>query len=61
MQGLKVMVLVSKQCSSAGEALREIFSKQIFASDFVLVFGDCVSNMRLDVVLQAHRDRRAKV
>lgn len=61
LQGLKVIVLVSKQCSSLGEALREVHAKGNLTSDFVLIFGDVVSNLRIDAVLQAHRERRLKV
>ncbi len=43
---------------SAGDALRELDTKQLISSDFILVSGDVVSNLNVDDVLKAHRKRR---
>jgi translation initiation factor eIF-2B subunit epsilon len=53
-------VIVSTNCKSAGEALREIDVKDMIKSDFVLVSGDVVSNMDLCAAMRAHRARRDK-
>lgn len=53
-----VSVIVSQDCLSAGEALRLIDQRNVVRSDFILVNGDVVSNMQLDAVLEAHKNRR---
>eukprot|EP01137_Pigoraptor_chileana_P005673 Opistho-2@49062 len=52
--------IISQQCLSVGDALREIDQKQLIQSDFILVSGDLVSNMNLQHVLKAHRARQDK-
>eukprot|EP00958_Prasinococcus_capsulatus_P012876 scaffold1300_cov317-Prasinococcus_capsulatus_cf.AAC.22 len=44
-QPFQVHPIVSTSAMSAGEALRFIDERQVVRSDFVLVFGDTVSNM----------------
>ena len=56
----RVQVIVSTNCKSAGEALREIDVKDVIKTDFVLVSGDVVSNMDLGAAMRAHRARREK-
>jgi len=53
-----VKVIVSTNCYSAGEAMRLIDQQDIIKNDFVLVSGDCISNMALKPVLDAHKQRR---
>lgn len=53
-----IRTIASTRCLSTGDALREIYNLQIISSDFVLVSGDVISNMKLQPVLQAHRARR---
>ena len=53
-------VIVSTNCKSAGEALREIDVKDVIKTDFVLVSGDVVSNMDLGAAMRTHRARRDK-
>jgi len=37
--------------------MRDIYTHGIVASDFVLVSGDLVSNIRIDEVVRAHKER----
>ncbi|KAI9102598.1 nucleotide-diphospho-sugar transferase [Phlyctochytrium arcticum] len=54
----RVRVIVSQELLSVGDALREIDSKQVLLSDFVLVSGDVVSNVNLSPIIEEHRLRR---
>lgn len=57
--GLKIVpVMTTKETFSPGDAMRDIYTHGIITSDFVLVSGDLVSNIRIDEVVRAHRDRR---
>ncbi|KAI0306525.1 nucleotide-diphospho-sugar transferase [Multifurca ochricompacta] len=57
--GLKIVpVMTAKETFSPGDAMRDIYTHGIITSDFVLVFGDLVSNIRIDEVVRAHKDRR---
>ncbi|TFY83054.1 hypothetical protein EWM64_g960, partial [Hericium alpestre] len=57
--GLKITpILTAKQTFSPGDALRDIYTHGIIQSDFVLVYGDLVSNIRIDDVVRAHKERR---
>ncbi|XP_020606642.1 translation initiation factor eIF-2B subunit epsilon-like [Orbicella faveolata] len=55
-----VKTIVIEDCLSLGDALREIDRQSFLKNDFVLVSGDVVSNMKLEQVLQEHKDRRKK-
>lgn len=41
-----------------GDALRAIDSKGCISSDFILLSGDTVTNMNLEVALREHKARR---
>jgi translation initiation factor eIF-2B subunit epsilon len=57
--GLKIVpVVTAKETFSPGDAMRDIYTHQIITSDFILVSGDLVSNIRLDEVVRAHKERR---
>jgi hypothetical protein len=57
--GLKITPIVTDpSCFAPGEALRDVYTHGVITSDFVLVFGDLVSNVRLDEVVRAHKARR---
>ncbi|KAH9946000.1 nucleotide-diphospho-sugar transferase [Epithele typhae] len=57
--GLKIVPIVTaKETFSPGDAMRDIYTHQIITSDFVLVTGDLVSNVRIDDVVRAHKERR---
>jgi translation initiation factor eIF-2B subunit epsilon len=55
---MHIQVISSSECSSIGDALRDIDSKDIIQGDFILVSGDVVSNMNLSRALNVHRERR---
>jgi translation initiation factor eIF-2B subunit epsilon len=50
--------MTTKETFSPGDAMRDIYTHGIITSDFVLVSGDLVSNIRIDEVVRAHKDRR---
>ncbi|KAI9164442.1 translation initiation factor eIF-2B epsilon subunit, GEF [Blastocladiella emersonii ATCC 22665] len=56
---MRVHVIVSRSSMSMGDVLRELDTKSLIKSDFVLVNGDVISNLKLDSVLAAHRERKA--
>lgn len=53
--GVTVTVVVSTSSMSAGDALREMETKGMLTTDFILVSGDVVSNMKLSKVLAEHK------
>lgn len=55
---MHIQVITSPECSSIGDALRDIDTKAIIQGDFILVSGDVVSNMNLTRALNAHNERR---
>ncbi|EAU88454.1 translation initiation factor eif-2b [Coprinopsis cinerea okayama7 len=57
--GMKIVpVMTAKETFSAGDAMRDIYTRGLVTSDFVLVSGDLVSNIRIDEVVKAHKERR---
>jgi NDP-sugar pyrophosphorylase family protein len=52
--------IVSKDSTSVGDALREMYSLNVLQEDFVLVWGDIVSNMKLTKLIDEHTKRREK-
>lgn len=57
---VKLHIVVSEDCPSVGDALRDIDSQSLIRSDFVLVSGDLVANMELMSVIQKHKEIRKK-
>jgi hypothetical protein len=55
----RVRTVVATNCLSAGDALRVLDQRDLIKSDFILVSGDVVSNVRLAPALAQHRARRA--
>ena len=51
-------IVTAKETFSPGDAMRDIYTHQIITSDFVLVTGDLVSNVRIDDVVRVHKERR---
>ncbi|THG95257.1 hypothetical protein EW145_g7991 [Phellinidium pouzarii] len=59
--GIKIVpIITAKESFSAGDAMRDIYTHGFIKSDFVLVAGDLVSNVRIDEVVRAHKERRRK-
>lgn len=56
---IKVQFIQSTNCSSAGDAIRELDSSGIIRSDpFILISGDVVSNMDLQKAIAFHKEKR---
>ncbi|XP_052078561.1 translation initiation factor eIF-2B subunit epsilon-like isoform X2 [Mytilus californianus] len=55
-----VTPILSEGCLSMGDAMREIEDKSLIRSDFILVYGDIVSNLDLRSTIQEHKRRREK-
>ncbi|XP_003382407.1 PREDICTED: translation initiation factor eIF-2B subunit epsilon-like [Amphimedon queenslandica] len=55
---IKLHIIMSENCPSVGDALRDIDSQACIKSDFVLVSGDLVSNMELQEVIKKHKKLR---
>lgn len=50
-----IHTIQASECTSVGDALRELDAHQLITTDFILVNGDVVSNMNLSKALEAHR------
>jgi hypothetical protein len=50
--------MTAKETFSPGDALRDIYTRGIVTTDFVLVMGDLVSNVPIDEVVRVHKERR---
>ncbi|GAB7347576.1 hypothetical protein MBLNU459_g4462t1 [Dothideomycetes sp. NU459] len=46
--------------NSIGDAMRDMDARALLSGDFMVVYGDVVSNLPLEAAIQAHRERRAK-
>ncbi|XP_052280601.1 translation initiation factor eIF-2B subunit epsilon-like [Dreissena polymorpha] len=55
-----VVPVVTEGCLSMGDALRDIDAKSLIRSDFVLIYGDVVSNIKLQPIIDEHKNRREK-
>jgi len=51
-------IITAKETYSPGDAMRDIYMRGLVTSDFVLVMGDLVSNVRIDEVVKVHKERR---
>ncbi|KAJ3561900.1 hypothetical protein NP233_g9905 [Leucocoprinus birnbaumii] len=57
--GMKIVpIMTSKETYSPGDAMRDIYTRGLVSSDFILVMGDLVSNIRIDEVVRVHKERR---
>jgi translation initiation factor eIF-2B subunit epsilon len=52
--------LIQSTSHSIGDAMRDLDSRSLLVGDFLLVYGDVVSNLPLEGALAAHRARRVK-
>ncbi|KAK3077936.1 hypothetical protein LTS18_008866, partial [Coniosporium uncinatum] len=52
--------IIRSTSRSIGDAMRDLDARDILINDFIVVYGDVVSNLPLDEALAAHRRRRAK-
>ena len=57
---VRLHTFTAENCSSVGDALRDIDSLALIRSDFVLVSGDLVANMELREVIEKHKQMRQK-
>ncbi|KAI9597002.1 nucleotide-diphospho-sugar transferase [Syncephalis fuscata] len=55
---MEVVTIVSQECYSVGDALRELDAKQFLGGDFILVHGDLIANFSLKDALDKHRQRK---
>lgn len=57
--GMKIVpIMTAKETYSPGDAMRDIYTRGLVSTDFVLVMGDLVSNIRIDEVVRVHKERR---
>lgn len=59
-KAMKLHIVISTSCLSAGEALRLMDQKDLIKSDFVLMGGDVISNLDLKSIISAHKKRRTE-
>jgi len=55
----KVEILRSSS-HSIGDAMRDLDNRAVMTGDFIVVYGDIISNVPLESALNAHRERRLK-
>ncbi|KDN53379.1 hypothetical protein K437DRAFT_230602 [Tilletiaria anomala UBC 951] len=58
MDSSMITVIATPEARSVGDAMRELDTKQLVKSDFLLVHADCVGNMDLAEVIRIHKERR---
>lgn len=51
-------IILSPASVSVGDAMRELDSKRLITTDFLMVHGDFISNLPLGDILDIHRKRR---
>ena len=54
------VTLLRSDAESVGDVLRDLNQRDVIVGDFLLIFGDVVSNVPLEPVLASHRTRRKK-
>jgi translation initiation factor eIF-2B subunit epsilon len=57
---MEVVTIVSQECYSVGDALRELDAKQFLDDDFILVHGDLIANLSLKEALDEHLQRKSR-
>lgn len=53
-----VRIIISELYRSLGDVLRDVDAKALVRSDFLLVYGDIVSNINITRALEEHRSGR---
>ncbi|CBQ69828.1 related to Translation initiation factor eIF-2B epsilon subunit [Sporisorium reilianum SRZ2] len=56
----KITVIATPDAQSLGDVMRELDSKQIIRSDFILIHADSVASMDLASIVDAHKRRRKR-
>ncbi|KAJ1973973.1 translation initiation factor eIF-2B epsilon subunit, GEF, partial [Dimargaris verticillata] len=56
----EVHTIFSQEALSVGDVLRELDTKSLVRTDFILIQGDVVANMDLAKALEAHKDRKTE-
>ncbi|KAI3638539.1 hypothetical protein MIR68_003037 [Amoeboaphelidium protococcarum] len=59
-RGMKVHVIALPGAHSVGDVMRELDAKSLIDTDFILVSGNLVSNMNIEVALEAHRQIKVR-
>ena len=52
---MTVQTITADTCYSMGDALRDIDAKNLIRSDFILMYGDVVSNIKLQSIVEEHK------
>ncbi|KAG9831650.1 nucleotide-diphospho-sugar transferase, partial [Aureobasidium melanogenum] len=52
--------IVRSSSNSIGDAMRDLDARAVLAGDFLIVYGDVVSNLPIEAAIAAHRQRRTK-
>lgn len=52
---MKVRVICSENCSSLGDAMRDLYSKSLLKDDFILMTGAVIGNLDLQSIMKKHK------
>ena len=58
---MNVHVIMSENCLTFGDALREIENKGVIINDFLLLTGDVIFNFGLKEIIEEHKKRRLEI
>lgn len=57
---LNIQIFFSEDYTSLGPVMRDLYSRGIIKSNFILIHGDCVGNLRLDKMIEKHKENIKK-